>query len=104
MNTNGEFAKYFDDVDKRLDVLTEEGVDLKTEVVDLKETVKQQQATQVVLVNNVEKLVDVVTVIANRLADFEVGSTGELARVGFNQQAHTLHGRRRRMTREATEG
>ncbi len=93
MNGNGDFAKYFDDVNKRLDILTEE-------VVDLKAVAKQQQSTQLVLVNNVEKLVNVVTNIAERLGDFEVGATVELENVDFNQQTHTLRGKIRRMGRE----
>ncbi len=97
MNTNGDFAQYFDDVNKRLDILTEGVVDLKT-------TAKQQQATQLVLVNNVEKLVNVVTTIAERLSDFEVGSTVELTNVDFNQQAHTLRGKIRRVAREQQGG
>jgi hypothetical protein len=93
MNSNGDVAQYFDDVNKRLDIRTEEVVDLKT-------TAKQQQATQLILVSNVEKLVTVATSSADRLADFEIGATVELENVDFIQQAHTLRGNIRRVVRE----
>lgn len=113
MLPDDELRKQWEGLNKRLDTLTAEVVELKSEFRSHGELLRAMQQTQQELVKVVlqlnhrvdrlesgqERLIVLVGRIVDRLTDFEAGGTVELENVDYDKDARTLKGTIRRIAR-----
>jgi chromosome segregation ATPase len=113
MATNGELSKEFESLNKRIDTLTEEVVDVKGELRLHGDLLRAMQQTQQEMVKNIvqlntrvdrleqgqERLITLVARIVDRLTDFEAGAKVELENVVFDERSRTLTGTIKRIAK-----